>query len=146
MLALDFHHEKIEYRFFVSSLQIKYFSDRFKGITFWGFEESSSLLFQFRIEENEAYLYKTLHERYLSTYRLTKAKLTSESKSIGYSVRLSIIRCLKISFLLPVCTFLFQAVLLALPWQHRISRKIERKWTIKMTWIPRWFLREWQMT
>ena len=33
------------YRFFVSSLQIKYFSDRFKGITFWGFEESSSLLF-----------------------------------------------------------------------------------------------------
>ena len=32
-------------RFFVSSLQIKYFSDRFKGITFWGFEESSSLLF-----------------------------------------------------------------------------------------------------
>ena len=74
LLALDFHHEKIEYRFFVSSLQIKYFSDRFKGITFWGFEETSSLLFQFRIEENEASLYKTLHEKYLSTYRLTKAK------------------------------------------------------------------------
>ena len=31
-------------------------------------------MFQFKIEENEASLYKTFHERYLSTYRLTKAK------------------------------------------------------------------------